>query len=289
MQQGDPVARNATNDRKPSGKRPIERNRSIGKNLQVNDSEPTRRHATFWSPHFLLAVILLAIAAILAGPVSAWRDLRQMKEPLPLKRPLSTMREYRLAPYEVVGKQVLEPAMVEALDTDQYIYWELRDTSLPPEDPLATAVLFVTYYTGGSSLVPHTPDVCFVGAGYNPAQPHENKSIEVPTLTPGARELPVRVCTFARTAIFNQEKTTVLYTFHTNGEFVATRTDVRLRTHNPLDTHAYFSKVEIGFPRATRAQAIDGADKLLARVLPVLLEDHYPDFEAAERAAREGA
>lgn len=255
--------------------------------MQVNDSETTRRRTAFWSPHFLLAVILLAIAAVLAGPVSAWRDLRQMKEPIELKRPLSAMTEYRLAPYEVVGKQVLEPAMVDALDTDQYIYWELRDTSLPREDPMATAVLFVTYYTGGSSLVPHTPDVCFVGAGYNPAQPHENKTIHVPSLAPDRRELPARVCTFARTAIFNQEKTTVLYTFHANGEFVATRTDVRLRTHNPLDTHAYFSKVEIGFPRATRQQVIDGADKLLERVLPVLLEDHYPDFEAAERAARE--
>jgi hypothetical protein len=55
------------------------------------------------------------------------------------------------------------------------------------------------------------------------------------------------------------------------------------------NTYAYFSKVEVSFPRATREQCVAGARKLYNRLLPVLLEAHWPDFEASEREARQGA
>ncbi len=52
------------------------------------------------------------------------------------------------------------------------------------------------------------------------------------------------------------------------------------------NTYAYFSKVEINFPKATREETVKGVGKLYGRVLPLLVADHWPDFEKMERAAR---
>jgi len=71
------------------------------------------------------------------------------------------------------------------------------------------------------------------------------------------------------------------------------RTGVRLLINDMANTYAFFSKIETSFPLATREQNVEGARKLFGYVLPVLLRDHMPDFEAAEaeakaRAAAEG-
>jgi len=225
---------------------------------------------------FGITVALLGAAAILAGPVSSWMDFQQGKAALPLKRPLGALDAAGLLPYRAIERQVLESTIVEALGTDQYINWVLEDTSVPPTDPLRYAHLFVTYDTGGVNLVPHTPDECRLGAGYEAAQPHENVDVHVPMT------IPVRLCTFLKTAVFNREEVSVVYTFHCNGKFVATRNGVRRLISDWSNRHAYFSKVEVSFPRATREQSLQGAAKLFERLLPVLIKDHFPDFEAAE-------
>jgi len=154
--------------------------------------------------------------------------------------------------------------------------------------------LLVTYYSGGHNLVPHTPDVCYLGAGYQPGRAHENVTLSVPELGAAGAKLWVRVLTFVKTAIFDRQDVSVVYAFHCNGRFVETgafvdpRTAVRLLLNDPANTYAYFSKVEVSFPRATREQSLKGAAKLFGAVLPVLVKEHWPDFEAAESAARTG-
>ncbi len=248
--------------------------------IQTSSSKPL---AGLITGPFMFAVALLGAAAILAGPVSSWMDFQQGKAALPLKKPLGALDAEALLPYRTIERQVLESTVVEALETDQYINWWLEDTSVPQSDPLRYAQLFVTYYTGGVNLVPHTPDECRLGAGYQAAQPHENVDIDVP-LT-----IPVRLCTFLKTAVFNREEVSVVYTFHCNGKFVATRNSVRLLINDMSNRYAYFSKVEVSFPRATREQNLQGAAKLLERLLPVLTRDHFPDFEAAESAVRQSS
>ncbi|MFQ5462617.1 MAG: exosortase-associated EpsI family protein [Phycisphaerae bacterium] len=233
------------------------------------------------SPPFLVAAGMLA----LAGGTTFFSDLKQTKEALPLKSPLAGLAEAELAPYRVVERRVLEPVIIDALGTDQYLSWVLEDTRRPQGDPLHLATLMVTYYSGGHVLVPHTPDVCFLGSGYAPAQPHENRSLTLATLPPSGNPVPIRVCTFEKTALFEGKKTTVIYTFHCNGRYVASRMGVRLLTHDPRATYAYFSKVEVSFPGATREQNIEGTQALLERVLPVLMRDHWPDWNAAEQKA----
>ena len=56
-----------------------------------------------------------------------------------------------------------------------------------------------------------------------------------------------------------------------------------------MNRYAYFSKVELTFPSATRAQSIEGAGMLFSRLLPALVDEHWPDFEAAEDADGSGA
>lgn len=241
------------------------------------------------TPPFIAAVILLVTAVVLDGPVGRWMDVKRDKLPLPLRAPLNTLREDALRPYRVRTRHILEPVVVEALGTDMYLSWSLEDTSVPQGDPLRRADLLVTYDTGGNNLVPHTPDVCRLGAGYQPAQPHENVKIPVPALGHGSGSIPLRVCTFVKTDVFARGKVSVVYTFHCNGKFVATRSGVRVLINDLTNTYAYFSKVEVSFPGATRDQCVEGSKKLLDRVLPVLLEHHWPDFEAAEKQARAGA
>ena len=49
--------------------------------------------------------------------------------------------------------------------------------------------------------------------------------IQKPSLGANATPVPIRVCSFAKTAIFNRNVTSVVYTFYCNGRFAATRTD----------------------------------------------------------------
>ena len=243
--------------------------------------------ASLFDAPFVLAIVLLGSAAVLSGPVAGWMKLRLAKAPIHLRSPLEALDTSSLKPYKVVKRQILDPGVVEALGTGQYISWTLEDTSVKPGDPLRYAHLFITYYTGGGNPVPHTPDVCYLGAGYQPAEPHENLNMNVASLGPKASELPVRVCTFAKTAIFDHEELSVVYTFHCNGRFAASRNRVRLLLNDPGTRFVYFSKVEISFFRATRTRTVAGAKKLFARLLPALVEHHWPDFEAAQRGSIE--
>jgi hypothetical protein len=229
---------------------------------------------------------LFGAAAILAGPVARGLNLRHDKAPLALVKPLGALEEAALQPYRVLERATLDATVVEALGTEQYLHWGLEDTSVPPRDPLRMCQLFITYDTGGTNLVPHVPDECRLGAGYQPAQAHENIDLNVPRMREFVATIPVRVCTFMKTAIFNREQVSVVYTFFSNGRFVATRNAVRLSINNPRERHAFFSKVEVSFPRATREESVRGAAKLLDLLLPVLVKDHYPDFSAAEEGAR---
>ena len=236
---------------------------------------------------FVVAVVVLGGAAILAGPVASRLDWRHDKKPLPLLSRLDDLNADALYPYVLRQAGKLEPAFVEALGTKDYIQWRLEDTSVRPDDPLRFADLFVTYYSGGGNLVPHTPDVCYLGNGYNPSQAHENMALRVPSVSSKTAKVPVRVCSFVKTAIFDSRETTVVYTFYCNGQFTGTRTGVRILLNDPSAAHAYFSKIEVSFPGADRASAVEGARRLFDKVLPLLIRDHFPDFEAAEAAGKQ--
>jgi hypothetical protein len=249
------------------------------------ESARTRPGARLWSPHFLITLVMLGSAAVIAGPLANHLRLQRLKDPIELRQPLTQLDEAKLGPYEVTLKQLLDHTVVEALGTEDFISWNLEDRSVREDDPLRFANLFVTYYTGGHRLVPHTPDVCYVGGGHEPAQPHENAVLTIDSLGPESVEVPIRVLTFRRTAVFDEARMSVVYTFNCNGGFTSRPQQVRMWVNAPTTKYAYFSKVEVSFPGATREETVEGARKLLSYALPALIDDHWPDFEAAEAAA----
>jgi len=247
---------------------------------------PARDRRRLLTVPFVFAVILLGAAAALERPFAAWMKVVRDKDPLPLKKPLAQMDRHALAPWRFVKAEVLPPEYVESLDTDQYMIWHLENRRRPADDPLRYASVFVTYYTGGPDLVPHTPDVCYVAGGYEPAQPHENVVRHIANLPPELAEVPLRILTFEKTSVFSSDQVSVVYTFFCNGRFTADRQMVRFWTNLPQSRYAFFSKVEISFGRAmgkaaSRQQTLDGAVDVLSHLLPELLDHHWPDLSAA--------
>jgi len=239
---------------------------------------------------FLVCVVFLLTGAVglqwlLAG------GFRFRKERVDLKLPLSELNPAKLLPYRLVGSDRIPKEEVEALGTEEYIRWRLEDTSLERHDPLRWATLFVTYYSGQPDQVPHVPEECFLGGGYQQVG-SEEASIEVPSLESGTK-VPVRVLTFKKdSALGGAWVPTVVYLFHVNGQFVGSRTAVRIALSNPFERYGYFSKVEVSFgqqegPREPQV-VLKAAERLLGKVLPVLVRDHWPDWPPSQGSTSGG-
>lgn len=216
----------------------------------------------------------------------------EAKDPVPLRQPLAMLDKEALGPYEYLGRATLSAAVIESLGTDQYINWGFRDTSIKRKnDPLRRVNLHITYYTGGRDLVPHTPDQCMKGAGYEPTIA-ENVTVPIESL---GIEIPLRVLTFEKSSILRNEKPTVCYTFHTNGEFECTRNGVRKKINVLGQKKAYFCKIEVSFgasgskPRdPSREDSVKATARFLDHLLPVLLENHLPDWDAVMNEGGDG-
>ena len=247
-------------------------------------------NASLFNPPFVVSAVILAATAIGLPWATKLMKVALAKDPVPLRRPLWRLDRSRLGPYEFVAKTDLEPAVVEALGTEEYIYWFLEDTDYrrQPADPRRFASLAVTYYTGQPDPVPHVSEVCMVGAGYT-AQRADSEIITVGKPGDDGR-VPVRAASFVRSGLYDRDEFTVVYTFHCNGRFAATRNTVRRIINDPRDHHAYYSKVEVtfgsqrSFPQhPPREDTLAAAEKLLGYVLPVLIEEHWPDWDAVQR------
>lgn len=236
-------------------------------------------------PAFILCVLTLASSAVGLEVAARWLGLKFAKLPAPPQAPLRSLDRTKLGPYEFLDSGIIPPEMIEELGTEEYIHWVLLDTSVEPGDPTRMASLFVTYYTGQRDPVPHVPDVCYLGGGFQQVAASE-ETAQVPELEAlgFSPTVPFRTLTFARAGDLNPVDTTVCYTFAANNTLLANREQVRLKLRKLTVTHSYFSKVEVKFfgrneRQPTREQAIAAAARLFRQVLPVLIEDHWPDWE----------
>ncbi len=253
------------------------------------DSQKPR--SAFWRPPFVACVVVLVGAAVFAGPGVAWFKVKLRKEAVPLRRPLGEFDKAALGEYDFLLASTIDPAVVATLGTELYMNWTFENSRIKkPSDPARRVQILVTYYTGKPSLVPHTPDVCYLGSGYL-QQEAANLEFDLTDLDGEPFSVPVRAVTFVKSAVGGRESPTVVYTFHCNGDFVSTRQDVREKLANPFTKGAYFCKIEVsfGWPGASpttpnRDRCIKAAEKFLARFLPVFLRDHLPDWEAVESA-----
>lgn len=263
------------------------------------------RAARPWaSGRFVVCLALLLGGTVLMELTTNWLEVHLRKQPVPLRKPLYQADGSKLLPeYELhpIQPSPLPADTIEALGTEEYLQWQVVDLSRPVGHPLRVAQVFVTYYTGKPDAVPHTPDECLSAAGAELLSAW-GEQIELPGLGLPEERIPVRVAVFrlpSRQAVMGfgartAPEMTVLYFFHTNGKFRTTRQEVRLELTNLFERFAYYSKVEISFasdrqpPRyADTAESLAALGPLLRKLLPILLNDHYQDWESFRSAAQQ--
>jgi hypothetical protein len=247
-------------------------------------SGPSHNNASYLQPAFLICTAVLALASGGMSVATKRLGLYLKKEPLPLKKSLASLDEALLAPYKVVGKQVIEnEGLLESLGTEDYIQWVLEDPCQPAGSPVRRVMLFVTYYPE-PDRVPHVPEECYTGSGY---QRLETEDIMLRIGGPGsARNIPGRCLVFGslgRDVFPAAARFPVLYLLRVNGQYAGSRDSARAALNrNIFSKYSYFSKVELAFNQAlaapTTEEAIEASTRLLGVLLPVLEREHWPQW-----------
>lgn len=234
-------------------------------------------------------LICLAMLSAFAATFHGWRTAkghRLVKAALPLRLPLDQLdHKNRLGHYRFLKATTIQADVINALGTDQYIQWMLEDTRPDRRNQPANLIhCFVTYYTGTPDQVPHVPEECYQASGYNAVN---DEVLDIPITALGEDvQIPVKLMEMERSTFLGVDKRWVMYTFAANGKFRSGRRGVQSVVTSPLSHYAYFSKVELTFGAAdvkvTKAEAIRAGTDFLNVLIPVLVEDHWPDWERAE-------
>ena len=226
--------------------------------------------------------------AMLIGLTAAYQLLmgqtQIIKHALPMKKPLDQLNKNRLGPYEFVQQKEIDAETVNTLGTDQYILWDLIDTDIEDESaPERYVNLFITYYTGQPDQVPHVPEVCQT-AGGREVEESTLEEVNIPNLN-GGQAINMTVLKFRKPVLLEKNGLHVMYLFKANDQFVTGRHGVRIAVGDKDAKYAYFSKVEITFGRGrlmpTGEVAVEAGKKLLRTIIPILVEDHWPDWDSA--------
>jgi hypothetical protein len=246
-----------------------------------------QRHnlAAYRQPAFLICTAVLALAGVGMSLATQRLGLYLKKEPLPLRKPLDAIGEGKLSPYKISAKiPITNEDILQSLGTRDYIQWVLEDPRESPESPVRTVLLFVTYYQQ-PDRVPHVPEECYTGGGY------QRLATDAISFRIGAagdvREIPGRYLLFERVphdASLAVPQFPVVYLFRVNGEYAGSRDEARLALNrNLFSRHAYFCKIEMVFNQSptapTREAATVAGERLLAVLLPLLEQEHWPDLE----------
>jgi len=246
---------------------------------------PRPHIAAYLQPAFLLCAAVLALATAGMSVATRKLGLYLKKEPLPLKKLLDALDAGGLSPYRVTARQKIENAdVVESLETQDYIQWVLEDPCLPARSPARKVLVFITYYRL-PDRVPHVPEECYTGGGY------QRLNTDAVSFQIGQgdsrRAVPGRYLRFTKTAgdiTLAPQQFPVLYLFRVNGEYAGSRDDARMALNKGIfHEHSYFCKIELVFNQSLAApakeEAVAAGEKLLTRLLPILEREHWPDWE----------
>lgn len=240
-----------------------------------------RRHnlGASFQPAFLICAAVLAWAGAGMSLATQRLGLYLRKEPLLLQKPLEALDEAKLTPYRVVTKIPIEDQDIrKSLGTEDYIQWLVEDPHESAESPVRRLLLFVTYYRR-PDRVPHVPEECYTGGGY------QRLATNAVVFQSAAREVPGRYLLFEKTAqdvSLPMPRFPVLYLFRVNGEYAGSRDEARMALNkNVFSRHSYFCKIELVFNQSSvapaREMATAASEKLLGVLLPLLEQEHWPD------------
>lgn len=228
--------------------------------------------------NFMACLIVLCGFAAYLQVKQSHGSLRLIKAALPIRKPLADFDRSKLAPLDVINSMKLPPETVEELGTREYINWTLA----APKDGGGGArgcTMSVTYYTGVVDQVPHVPEECFFQGAFTQAS-DQTMNMNLPLL---GETIEIRRLSFYPPRDLSI-RTFVYYTICVNGEFYGHRDRVRFRMANPLDTHLYYSKVEVAIKQRRNDEDDNGdvseldeaAREVLDKVITELVRSHWP-------------
>jgi hypothetical protein len=245
----------------------------------------------YLQPPFLISFGLLVI---FAGGMSCFKarwSITLIKKPLSLKEPFDMLDEKLLEPYKVLEKSKIDNKdVLESLGTEEYLQWTLEDTMVDALSPVRDCSLFITYYTGNPDQVPHVPEACYMGGGFESDEKFgidlNVGDINMPGIS-GNVKIPATGLIFGRKSseVWQASvKFPVIYFFKVNGQYKGDRTSVRIALGDLTSEYSYFSKIEIKFFNLKglypeKAQAVEATEKLLKVLLPVLEKNHWPEWK----------
>ena len=245
----------------------------------------------YLQPAFLICAVVLATAGGSMSIAIKSFGVYLRKEPLPLKKPLQLLDEMKLSPYKVIWKQEIKnEQIIKELGTEDYIQWNLEDAGVSAESPVRRCSLFITYY-GLPDVVPHVPEECYIGVGN---QRLGSDSITFEVNKDGEKQkIPGKYLVFGSTGSshWRSTKFPVMYIFNVNEKYANSREAVRIALNkNLFYKHSYFCKIEWKFFNQkygsriypNKEDAIAAGQKLLSVILPVLEQEHWPDWKKTE-------
>jgi hypothetical protein len=246
-----------------------------------------------FQPAFLICAVVLGVAGVCKTMAIEWIGIQTEKLPFELQKSLSLMDESALGSYRVVSKHKVENKdVLKELGTDEYLQWQLEDIDEAEGSAVRHCSLFITYYNR-PDRVPHVPEECYVGGG-NQQLARESIVLKV-RKDPDDKEIATRYLVFVQKSLnmwASNSKYSVLYVFNVNGEYANDRTEVRnILGRNLFGKYSYFSKIEWRFygrslgnlSVPSKEESIQASEKLLGVLLPVLENEHWPDWEEANR------
>ena len=239
----------------------------------------------YLQPAFVICVLVLAAAGIGMTITMKHLGIILKKDPLPLRESLEFLDEANLTPYHVVPPKlkITNDEILEALGTEDYIQWIMEDTEQPPTSPAKRCLLFITYYSL-PDRVPHVPEECWTGGGYQRLR-SEDVRLNIDNMSDCNVNIPAKYLVFgSKTANLSQSGIRVpnVYFFRVNGQYAGSREEARIALNkNLFGKHSYFCKVELVFNAGSAApnkeETIGASEKLLCVILPILEQKHWPD------------
>jgi len=238
-------------------------------------------------PAFLICALVLAAGSIGMSMTMKKLGVILKKEPLPLRKSLELLDENGLSPYEVVPPKlkIENKEVLKSLGTDDYIQWVIEDTEAPAGSPVKRFLLFVTYYQL-PDRVPHVPEECWTGGGYQKLR-SESVALDVDPEAGFKARIPAKYLVFGprKTSLWQSSRRIPnLYFFKVNGQYAGSREQARIALNkNLFGRSSYFCKVELVFNRGSavpgKEAAVTASEKLLSVILPILEREHWPKWE----------
>jgi hypothetical protein len=229
---------------------------------------------------FVIVCVILLVSAMGIQTTAKKMKLHFRKLPIPLVKDLQEFDSGKMWPYKLVKKEQISSEVVGELGTKDYLQARYEDTTVGESDPGRNINLFVTYYTGNPDQVPHVPDVCYLGGGYDPEGAYLD-TVKVPGSGQPDDKVPIRILHFKNNKGITPIYHTVVYFFSVNGKYAEERMKVRWYLGDIRLKYAYFSKVEISFlslSKLDKESVVRVSEKFFRKALPILVHDHWQDW-----------